>query len=579
MKTRVLKHLIAPHGDDLKDLIVDEQRAGELKTQSRDWLSWDLTPLQVADLELLISGAYSPLDGFLSRKDYESVVNDMRLPDGTLWPIPIVLDVTDAVGSKLKPGATLSLRDAEGVMLAALHVDDVWTPDRNADAKKLFGTTSADHAGVTQFVNDLNPVFVGGRIEALQAPVHYDFPSLRHTPRSIREELAQLGWRRTVAYQSNRVMHRAEQTFTYRAALEAKANLLLQPMVDSSRPENKDYFTRIRCYRDIDKAYPPQTTRLSLLPLHLRYAGPREALWHALIHKNYGCTHFIVDPALTNPPGDKPAYKESAYVDLWKKHGEAAGVVMIPFEKLYYVEDLDEFRSETNIPKNARVLTIADSDLKDRLDHGREIPDWFTFGETAAQLRRTHKPRYEQGFTVFFTGLSGAGKSTIANVLLVKLLQLGGRPVTLLDGDIVRKHLSSELGFSKEHRDINIRRIGFVASEITKNGGIAICAPIAPYDAVRKEVRRMVSPGGGFLLVHVATPLETCESRDRKGLYEKARAGIIKEFTGISDPYEVPDDADLSLDTTELAPEEAVWEILMHLEREGYIGVQARDVQ
>jgi len=251
VKTRVLKHLIAPHGDELKNLIVDEQRAGELKTQSRDWLSWDLTPSQTADLELLISGAYSPLEGFLSKRDYESVCADMTLADGTLWPMPIVLDVTEAFGEKAKPGVSLSLRDAEGVMLAALHVEDVWTPDRSADAKKLFGTNSADHAGVAQFVNDLNPVLVGGKIEAVQAPVHYDFPSLRHSPKSVREEFAQLGWRRTVAYQSNRVMHRAEQTFTYRAALEAKANLLLQPMVDSSRPENKDYFTRIRCYRDI----------------------------------------------------------------------------------------------------------------------------------------------------------------------------------------------------------------------------------------------------------------------------------------------------------------------------------------
>lgn len=579
MKTRVLKHLIAPHGDELIELIVDDARAAELKAHSRDWPSWDLLPYQAADLELLISGAYSPLRGFLTRKDYDSVCSSLTLADGTLWPIPVVLDVSSAFGETVKPGTSISLRDAEGVMLAALHVDDVWQPDRESDAKKIFGTSSQDHGGTARFLCEIHPVFVGGRVEALQAPVHYDFPSLRHSPGALREQFAQLGWRRMVAYQSNRIMHRAEQEFSYRASLEAKANLLLQPMVDSVSPENNDYFTRIRCYREMEKFYPQQTTRLSLLPLHLRYAGPREALWHAVIQKNYGCTHFIVDPALTNPPGLKPFYKDSAYADLWKKHEEALGVTMIPLERLVYVEDLDEYRAERNVPKDARVLTLSEKDLRERLDHGRDIPEWFTFPEITAHLRRGHRPRYEQGFTVFFTGLSGAGKSTIANVLLVKLMQLGGRPVTLLDGDIVRKHLSSELGFSKEHRDINIRRIGFVASEITKNGGIAICAPIAPYDAVRKEVRRMVSPGGGFVLVHVATPLETCEERDRKGLYQKARAGIIKEFTGISDPYEVPDDAELSLDTTELAPEEAVWEILMHLEREGYIGVKPFDMQ
>ncbi len=579
MKTRVLSHLIAPHGDELVDLIVDDTRAAELKAQSRDWLSWDLQPHQAADLELLISGAYSPLRGFLVRKDYDAVCSSMALADGTLWPVPVVLDVTPAFGEKVTAGTSISLRDAEGVMLAALHVEDVWQPDRESDAKKIFGTASKEHAGVARFTGSMNPVFLGGRIEALQAPVHYDFPSLRHTPLVLREEFARLGWRRMVAYQSNRFMHRAEREFTYRAALEAKANLLLQPIVDSARPENKDYFTRIRCYREMEKFYPQQTIRMSLLPLYPRFAGPREALWHGIINKNYGCTHFIVDSSLTNPPGTKQVYKDSAYAELWEKNLDRLGVTMIPYETLQYVEDLDEYRGRKDTPKDTRVLAMSEADLQERLDHGRDIPEWFTYPEIAAHLRQAHRPRYEQGFTVFFTGLSGAGKSTIANVLLVKLLQLGGRPVTLLDGDIVRKHLSSELGFSKEHRDINIRRIGFVASEITKNGGIAICAPIAPYNAVRKEVRRMVQPGGGFILVHVATPLETCEQRDRKGLYEKARAGLIKEFTGISDPYEVPDDAELRLDTTELAPEEAVWEILMHLEREGYIGVKPHDVQ
>ncbi|MBD3402620.1 bifunctional sulfate adenylyltransferase/adenylylsulfate kinase [candidate division GN15 bacterium] len=571
--------MITPHGGELKRLLVDDDRAAELKTESRDWPSWDLTPAQAGDLELLLSGAYSPLSGYLTRSDYDSVVKSMLLADGVLWPMPVVLDVTKVFAEKLSPGMVISLRDAEGVMLAALHVEDVWEPDLTGDAKKIFGTSSSDHPGAAAFIDTTRPWFVGGRVEGVQMPTHYDFPSLRHTPQEMREDFAQLGWRRMVAYPSDRIMHRAEQEFTYQASMEAKANLFLHPIVGTADAGDKDYYARIRCYREMEKFYPPLTTRLSLLTAPIRQAGPREALWHALINKNYGCTHMIVDPGLTNPSGDKAFYKESAYAELWQKHGDAAGVAMIPFQQMFYVEDDDAFLPKEKIAKNARVLALSDHDLKERLDHGRDIPDWFTFPEIVQQMRHAHKPRYEQGFTVFFTGLSGAGKSTIANVLLVKLMQLGGRPVTLLDGDIVRKNLSSELGFSKEHRDINIRRIGFVASEITKNGGIAICAPIAPYDNVRKEVRRMVEPGGGFVLVHVATPLETCEERDRKGLYEKARAGIIKEFTGISDPYEPPDDAELALDTTELSPEEAVWEVLMHLEREGYIGVKRHEVQ
>ena len=207
----------------------------------------------------------------------------------------------------------------------------------------------------------------------------------------------------------------------------------------------------------------------------------------------------------------------------------------------------------------------------DRDREGRDIPSWFTYPEVAAELRTSYPPRSHQGFTVLFTGLSGAGKSTIASILLTKLLEEGGRPVTLLDGDLVRKNLSSELGFSKEHRDINIRRIGWVASEITRNGGIAICAPIAPYEAIRQEVRSLVEPLGGFILVHLSTPLDVCESRDRKGLYAKARSGLLKEFTGVSDPYEVPERAEVRIDTSRLSAEAAADLVLLHLRAEGYL--------
>jgi sulfate adenylyltransferase len=318
-----------------------------------------------------------------------------------------------------------------------------------------------------------------------------------------------------------------------------------------------------------------------LLPLAMRMGGPREAIWHALIRKNHGCSHFIVGRDHAGPGKDtdgKPFYGPYEAQEVFKKHEADIGVTMVPFNMMVYLEDRDKYVPDDEVKNGDRVLNISGTELRQRLNEGREIPAWFTYPEVVAELRRSFPPRHKQGVTLFFTGLSGSGKSTIANVLLTKFLETGGRPVTLLDGDLVRKHLSSELGFSKEHRDINIRRIGYVASEITKNGGIAICAPIAPYDATRKHVRHMIEPYGGFILVHIATSVEVCEQRDRKGLYAKARAGILKEFTGISDPYEVPADAEVVINTGELSPEEAAQEIILHLEREGFIGTAAESV-
>jgi sulfate adenylyltransferase len=337
-----------------------------------------------------------------------------------------------------------------------------------------------------------------------------------------------------------------------------------------------DYFTRVRCYELLLTKYPHATVKLSLLPLAMRMGGPREAIWHGIIRKNHGCTHFIVGRDHAGPGNDtdgKPFYGPYEAQQLFRKHQADIGVTMVPFNMMVYLEDQDQYVPDNEIPEGARVLNISGTELRQRLNEGREIPAWFTYPEVVKELRRSFPPRHKQGLTIFFTGLSGSGKSTIANVLLTKFLEVGGRPVTLLDGDLVRKHLSSELGFSKEHRDINIRRIGYVASEITKNGGIAICAPIAPYDATRRHVRQLIEPFGGFILVHIATGIDVCEQRDRKGLYAKARAGVLKEFTGISDPYEEPKDAEVVINTAELTPEEAAQEIILHLEREGFIGV------
>ena len=556
-------------------LLVSPDRHQELRRDSVDWPSWDLTERQLFDLELLLNGGFSPLQGFMNRADYESVCSSMRLTDGTLWPLPITLDVSSELAGTLSEGSKLALRDPQGVMLAVLTVGDVWEVDREAQAKAAFGTTDRAHPSVSHLYDRSNNHAVGGTLEGLQLPQHYDFVDQRHTPARLRKQFARLGWRKIVAFQTRNPMHQAHIEMTLRASRDLEASLLIHPAVGTTKPGDVDHYTRVRCYQSILPRYPQHTAMLSLLPLAMRMAGPREALLHAIIRKNYGCTHFIVGRDHAGPGNDskgQPIYGPYDAQDLMRQHEDELGIRMVPFKLMVYSEDRGGYLPADDLPEGTRTLSISGTELRQRLADGRPIPEWFTLPEVVEELRRTHPPRHKSGFTVFFTGLSGAGKSTIANVLMVKLLEMGGRPVTLLDGDIVRKNLSSELGFSREHRDLNIKRIGFVASEITKNGGIAICAPIAPYAKVRDEVREMISSGGGFILIHVATPLDVCEQRDRKGLYAKARAGKIDKFTGISDPYEAPVDAEVVLPTTDMTPEEAAQQVFLHLEQEGYIG-------
>ena len=567
--------LIEPHGGVLRDGLVDDGRAAELRKASRDWMSLDLTQRQVADLELVLNGAFSPLQGFMGRRDYEAVCRDMRLADGTLWPVPIVLDVPAALARTLVKGESLALRDPEGVMLAAIHIDDVWQPDRQAEAEMVYGTGDVKHPGVNYILNRTQPFYVAGTLEGIRTPVHYDFRLLRRTPADLRAEFARQGWRKIVGFQTRNPMHRAHVELTRRAAAEAEANLLIHPVVGMTKAGDVDHFTRVRAYQAAMSRYPRNTAKLALVNLAMRMAGPRSALWHAIVRKNHGCTHMIVGRDHAGPAADSNGtdfYGPYDAQELLRVHEAELGVTTVPFKMMVYVEDQDRFMPVDDVPEGARVLSISGTDLRRRLTDGLGIPEWFTYPEVTAELRKTHPPRAKQGFTVFFTGLSGSGKSTIANAVRVKLLEMGGRPVTLLDGDIVRTNLSSELGFSHEHRDLNIRRIGFVASEITKNGGIALCAPIAPYDSVRQENRVLITPLGGYVLVHVSTPLKVCERRDRKGLYAKARAGLIKEFTGISDPYKVPEDADITIDTSDISPEEAANSVILHLERVGFIG-------
>jgi sulfate adenylyltransferase len=560
----VPSHLASPPGGSLVNLMASSERVAELKAQGREMPSWSLPPRSLADLELLLSGAFSPLTGFMGRSDCESVCRNLALADGTFWPLPLTLDLPEEVARSLEPGRPLALRDAEGLLVAVLRVEDVWQADRRAEAKAVCGTDDPAHPGAHRLLRETGAFSVGGRVEGVEAPHHYDFVELRDTPARLRERLSKRGWRTVAAFHTDGIMHRAEQEMTAGAARELEAALLVQLGVATTSYWDPGHYSRIRCQEAVMKTYPPGTAHLNLLSLAPRDAGAREILLNALVAQSFGCSHFLVREGA---PGAADA--------VLARKGKALGIELVSVPERVYVPDRGGFMPSKAVPAGAAAKSLSAEDLSDRLAWGREIPSWYSFPDVIEELHRSRPPRSRQGFTVFFTGLPSSGKSTLANVLLVKLLEIGGRPVTVLDGDIVRKHLSSELGFSRAHRDLNIARIGFVASEITKNGGIAICAPIAPYDAVRKAVRAMVEPVGGFLLVHVATPLEVCERRDRKGLYAKARAGIVKEFTGISDPYEVPEDAGMAIDTSDRSAEECVQALLLHLEKEGYIGAAA----
>lgn len=566
-------HMLRPN-DKLKELLLPPDQARELKVQARDYPSWDLTPRQMCDIELLLNGAFSPLKGFMSQADYDGVVEEMRLSDGTLWPIPITLSVTEEFAGKISGGSDIALRDPEGVLIAVMRLADLWKPDRSREAQLVYGTQDSQHPGVGYLINDSHPIYAGGMISGVEMPHHYDFKELRHTPRELREKFRKRGWHRIVAFHTQNPIHRAHYEITLRAVKGAEANLLIHPAIGVTLAGDTDHYARVRGYERLLQRYPEQTTALSLAPIATRFAGPREALWHAIVRRNYGCTHFIVGRSHASPADNGQGnvyygpYDAHALLD---KYREELGIHVVPFQEMVYVPDRAEYLPEDQVRPGETLLRLSGTELRRRLQEGLEIPEWFSYPEVIEELKIACPPRHRQGFTIFLTGLSGAGKSTIAKALMVKLMEMGGRSVTLLDGDIVRKHLSSELGFSQEHRDLNILRIGYVASEITKHGGIAICAPIAPYRETRRKVREMISKVGGFITVYVATPIEVCEQRDRKGLYAKARAGILKQFTGISDPYEVPEAPELVIDTQDCSPDEAAQRIILKLEKLGYV--------
>jgi sulfate adenylyltransferase len=561
--------LIPPYGGRLINLVVSAEEREELLAEASHLPSIQISMRSLCDLELLATGGFSPLTGFMGRADYERVLEEMRLADGTLWPIPVTLPVEQShFGSD-----RIVLRDVHNNPLAIMEVSEIYRWDAEREALAVAGTTDPRHPLVAEMAR-WGKFYAAGRLRVFNLPRYYDFTDLRRTPAEVRRLLQAMGRPNVVAFQTRNPMHRIHEELTKRAAAQIDGSLLIHPVVGMTKPGDVDHFTRVRSYRLlVDKYYDPGRTLLSLLPLAMRMAGPREAVWHAIIRRNYGANHFIVGRDHAGPGNDsngKPFYEPYAAQELLAHHAAEIGVKMIPFTELVYLKREGRYVPIDEVPPGAEIATISGSQVRDEyLAKGRLLPEWFTRPETAEILRQMYPPRHRQGFCVWFTGLSGAGKSTIAAILNVLLLERGRTP-TVLDGDVVRTHLSKGLGFSREDRDTNILRIGFVASAVVKAGGAVICAAVSPYRAARNECRAMIG-SDQFIEVFVNTPLEVCEQRDVKGLYAKARRGEIRGFTGIDDPYEPPVNPELTLSTIDVTPEENARKIIRYLEEKGFL--------
>jgi sulfate adenylyltransferase len=565
---------ITPYGGRLVDLMVPADKAQELKAYAGQLPSLQISERATCDLEMLAIGGFSPLDRFMSREQYQRVLDDMRLPDGQLFPMPVALPVDSS--TELTLGQDIALRSPHNDLLAIMTVEEIYPWDLEETSLKAFGTTDLGHPIVAE-MQRWGKLNISGRLQVLQLPPHYDFRELRLTPAQTRAQLVATGRQNVVAFQTRNPMHRVHEELTKRAIEAVDGVLLLHPVVGMTKPGDVEYFTRVRTYKAlVSKSYEPGRALLALLPLAMRMGGPREALWHMIIRRNYGATHLIVGRDHAGPGNDsqgKPIYGPYDAQTLAEKHSAELGVKVLPFPMLVYLPDEDRYEEVTKIPAGTKTASISGTQVRDDyLNKGRLLPEWFTSPKVAEVLAQAYPPRFKQGVVIWFTGLSGSGKSTTADILTT-MLQEYGRNVSVLDGDVVRTHLSKGLGFSKEDRDTNIRRIGFVAAEISKHGGMVICAAISPYRATRQDVANMVG-ADNFCEVYMDTPIEVCESRDKKGLYAKARRGELKGFTGIDDPYEPPTNPAITLDTVHCTAEENAQRIIQYLTDKGFIVAQ-----
>jgi sulfate adenylyltransferase len=563
--------LISPYGGDLVDLMVPKEDLADARAYASTLPSLQISPRAVCDLEMLATGAFSPLKQFMGEADFRGVVSEMRLADGTLFPMPVTLPVPADAG--LSVGTDIALRDSMNDLLAIMTIEELYPWDPAIFSQHVLGTQDSKHPLVNE-MSRWGRLNAAGKLRVLQVPRHYDFQDLRRTPAETREVLAERGRQNVVAFQTRNPLHRAHEELTKRATASVDGVLLLHPVVGMTKPGDVDHFTRVRTYKALaQNHYDPDRIVLSLLPLAMRMAGPREALWHAIIRRNHGVNHFVVGRDHAGPGADstgKPFYGPYDAQELVRQHEDEIGVKMVPFSELVYLPDEDRYEETSKLQPGAKTANISGTQVREQyLGKGQLLPAWFTRPETAEILAEAYPPRHRQGLCIWLTGLSGSGKSTTAAVLSVLLLE-AGRQVTELDGDVVRTHLSKGLGFSREDRDTNILRIGFVASEIARHGGTVMCAAVSPYRGTRDAVRAMMDEDQ-FLEVYVDTPLSVCEERDVKGMYAKARRGEIKEFTGISDPYEAPLNPEITLDTVGHTPEENARRIMRELARRGFV--------
>jgi len=532
---------------------------------------------QQCDLELLLSGAFAPLKSFLTEKEYQSVIHEMRLPTGEIWPMPIVLGVSQEMGEDVALGEEIVLKNKQGLPLAVLTVSEKYKPDFENECTQVYGTTDCSHPYVAYLLEKKWVYLLSGTLEEVQLPGFIPFAHVRKTPEQMREHIAEQGWKKVIGFQTRNPIHKSHFHATLRSLEDVgdDAHILIHSVIGETQPGDVPPHVRMKCYEAVLEHYPVGRASLSALPLSMRMAGPREAVWHALIRKNYGCTHFIVGrdhagPSVSNVDGEDFYGAFDAY-ELAKKYESELGITILPAGMICYVEDQDIYATTDEIPEGSTVLHLKGREMRKLLNEGKPIPEWFTFKNVADILKMHYRPLHESGVAIYVIGLSGAGKTVLSQALHAYLEELQlHRPVTLLDGDEVRLHLSNGLGFSKGDRKVNVRRVGYVASEIVKHGGIAICANIAPYDDDRLYNRQRISEYGGYVEVFIDTPLETCEERDVKGLYKAAREGKIKEFTGISDPFETPTKADLILDGRTNV-QELVTTVIDHLKKEGYL--------
>ena len=526
-----------------------------------------LGPRAMDDLEMISSGAFSPLTGFMGRADYEACLEKMRLADGRLFPVPITLPAEPWI----QPGVSVELSHPRGEVLATLDVEETFEIDPEREARALIGSVDPSHPYTKEILQGPRSR-IAGRLTLRRPVPHEDFTDLRLDPGQVRERVASHGRKNVVAFQTRNPLHRSHEELIKRAAREHDATILLHPVVGMTRPGDIDHFTRVRTYRAlVEKHFERGTVVLALLPLAMRMAGPREALLHAIIRKNHGATHFIVGRDHAGPGNDsagRPFFDPYAAQKLVGEHAAEIGIVMVPFREMVYLEKEGRFEEEDKTPPGAKVQSISGSEVRRCLTEGRPLPHWFTRPETAAILQQALPPRQAQGFCVWLTGLSGAGKSATADALRAFLMEQG-RAVTLLDGDEVRLNLSKGLGFSREDRDANVLRIGYVASEVVRHRGVAICAAISPFREARDQCRALL--GEGFIEVYADTPIEVCERRDVKGLYAKARAGEIKGFTGVDDPYEAPLSPEVRLDDMKSTPRDNALLVVAALRARGFL--------